>query len=625
MNETGKASGVNNIGMELIYNKIHNKEKECFQNILINEIWDEYESSDNKNEVNPSRFPLINTHINIFDNDEENDVYNEIVRNLAKNETDYIDEKKIKENYNFISGTCCVNIKDFMNFDPLFVKLYNYQNLEENTVKTDYNINLNSNCTCQYAKTGSIDRENGGTQINKCDSMASQYKHAEKALSEESDDEIYTPKRLKLRKKKHNIQSNPIEKVNSNSIKKDRSKQYSSDESSDSIPNNSVKKKKSGFSNAFDVLVKRKDEDNEEAIEAFNYINSKKRNRHLSRSDSNHMRDKKEDLKKKSYKKNSENLKDEFDDIPEQYMHLTDQGLDANIIRYALSMKMDANEKIMESDIIGLYDIKKIIKDKIVNVILRPDLFTGLNRAAKGILLFGPPGTGKTMIAKWVASYCQCSFYNVNASSLFSKYIGETEKIVTSLFKCAEVDNPSILFFDEIDSILGMRKKDEDDTTIRIKNQLLQMIDGINTKKDAIIVIIGATNRPDMIDDAALRRFNKRVYIPLPDLQARKDQIRYIISKHTHSGFQMTEEELDNISQKLDNWNGSDIYHLCSKCYEYVYDDAVEQYNGIQNIPNTSIFRAIKYDDFIKAMSQVNTSYKNVFDYDEWSKMHGSL
>lgn len=170
-----------------------------------------------------------------------------------------------------------------------------------------------------------------------------------------------------------------------------------------------------------------------------------------------------------------------------------------------------------------------------------------------------------------------------------------------------------------------MRKKDEDDTTIRIKNQLLQMIDGINTKKDAIIVIIGATNRPDMIDDAALRRFNKRVYIPLPDLQARKDQIRYIISKHTHSGFQMTEEELDNISQKLDNWNGSDIYHLCSKCYEYVYDDAVEQYNGIQNIPNTSIFRAIEYDDFIKAMSQVNTSYKNVFDYDEWSKMHSSL
>lgn len=187
------------------------------------------------------------------------------------------------------------------------------------------------------------------------------------------------------------------------------------------------------------------------------------------------------------------------------------------------------------------------------------------------------------------------------------------------------MDNPSILFFDEIDSLLGTRKKDEDDTTIRIKNQLLQMIDGINTKKDIIIVIIGATNRPDMIDDAALRRFNKRVYIPLPDFNARKEQIRYIISKHTHSGFQLTEEELDAISVKLENWNGSDIYHLCSKCYEYVYDDAVEQYNGIQNIPNASIFRAIQFNDFIKAMTQVNTSYKNVFDYDEWSKMHSSL
>lgn len=246
MNEIGKASGINNSEMELIYNKIHNKEKECFQNILINEIWNEYERSDNKNEINPSKFPLINTRINIFDNDEENDVYNEIVGNLAKNETEYINEKKIKENYNFISGICCVNIKDFMNFDPLFVKLYNYQNLEENTVKTEYNINSNSNCTCQYSRAGSINKENVGKQINKCNSMAIQYKYAEKVISEESDDEIYTPKRLKLRKKKHNMQSNPIEKVNSNSIKKDRSKQYISDESTYSIPNYSIKKKKSG-------------------------------------------------------------------------------------------------------------------------------------------------------------------------------------------------------------------------------------------------------------------------------------------------------------------------------------------------------------------------------------------
>uniref|UniRef100_A0A8C9GAI6 AAA+ ATPase domain-containing protein n=1 Tax=Piliocolobus tephrosceles TaxID=591936 RepID=A0A8C9GAI6_9PRIM len=417
------------------------------------------------------------------------------------------------------------------------------------------------------------------------------------------------------------------------------------------------------------MLVKRKNEKNAEAIEAFNYINSNKRNRkdskkgynsssssnsscynsrndvsHKTLNNNNNNSNNKHynrhgyghghgnDIKKKGQQKktkknnnNSSNNSEDNDDIPKEYAHLTDEGLEKNVVRFALSMKMNSSEQVKESDIIGLYDIKKIIKDKIVNAILRPDLFTGLNRAAKGILLFGPPGTGKTMIAKWVASSCHCSFYNVNTSSLFSKYIGETEKIVTSLFKCAEVDSPSILFFDEIDSLLGMRKKDEDDTTIRIKNQLLQMIDGINTKKEIIIVIIGATNRPDMIDDAALRRFNKRVFIPLPDMQARKEQIRHTLSKHTHSGFQLTEKELNEISLKLENWNGSDIYHLCSKCYEYVYDDAVEQYNGIQNIPNTSIFRAIKYEDFIRAMTQVNTSYKNVFDYEAWSQMHSSL
>ncbi|CRG98566.1 AAA family ATPase, putative [Plasmodium relictum] len=594
-------NGLNDIlTNESIYNQIlEEEEKNCFQEILLNEIWDIYENKldgndTKKNVIDINNFIFSNFHNDIFKNYEDLEVYSNANNLLNDNENKNINNK-IEQNINFMSGIKCLDIKNFMNFNPLFIKIYHEENNHGNNSKYNFQ---NDSFNIKKNNDNNYQEEKGHTKKLKGEIDSDEIRQGKNFVSEDSDDAIYTPKALKLKKKK---------------------KSYLSDENDDIEKISS--KKKDTFSNAYDILVKRKDEKNEEAIQAFNFINEKKRNRNMLRNNKNETKSE----KKKNSKKNNDDSNDGYDEIPEKYWSLIDQGIEINVIRYALGMKMDSKEQIRESDIIGLYDIKKIIKDKIVNAILRPDLFTGLNRAAKGILLFGPPGTGKTMIAKWVASFCKCSFYNVNTSSLFSKYIGETEKIVTSLFKCAEIDNPSILFFDEIDSLLGARKKDEDDTTIRIKNQLLQMIDGISTKKDIITVIIGATNRPDMIDDAALRRFNKRVYIPLPDFQARKEQIRYIISKHTHSGFQMTEDELDTVSLKLENWNGSDIYHLCSKCYEYVYDDAVEQYNGIQNIPSTSSFRAIKYNDFIKAMTQVNTSYKNVFDYDEWSKMHSSL
>ncbi|GAW79258.1 AAA family ATPase [Plasmodium gonderi] len=710
---------LSNVSMQdILYNEMREEERICLQDILLNDIWEVEENSQdeikkkNKNEINPHDFIFTNAHNNIFENYSDHEGYNEVINLLSRTEVTNNTGINLQGNSNFVSGVQRVDIKNFMNFEPVFVKIYHEKdcytsgNLAEaegaeaevgkvaskgDAVEGDVVMKDTTDSGIQEQESkNSLDvnrwcanEAKGNKMTGKKKSMSDEDLSKKKMISADfSDDEIYTPKALKMKReksKKKKKRSSSFSDENSEessniSAKKIKQKKrnHISDDNSEESSNISMRKTKrkgkiddmstdrekdkgyyyspirtkhkEAFSNAFDILVKRKNEKNEEAIKAFNYINLKKRrnrkfsknvdsynsnedyctNEHRLGSRVDRVNDRK-DEKRRNQKKNMDDSKDGCEDIPEKYQHLIDQGLEVNVLRYALSMKMNSNEQVKESDIIGLYDIKKIIKDKIVNVILRPDLFTGLNRAAKGILLFGPPGTGKTMIAKWVASHCKCSFYNVSTSSLFSKYIGETEKIVTCLFKCAEVDNPSILFFDEIDSILGMRKKDEDDTTIRIKNQLLQMIDGINTKRDVVIVIIGATNRPDMIDDAALRRFNKRVYIPLPDLQARKEQIRYIITKHTHNGFQMTEEELDSIAHKLHNWNGSDIYHLCTKCYEYVYDDAVELYNGIENIPNTSIFRAIKYDDFIKAMMQVNTSYKCVFDYDDWSSKHGSL
>lgn len=131
-------------------------------------------------------------------------------------------------------------------------------------------------------------------------------------------------------------------------------------------------------------------------------------------------------------------------------------------------------------------------------------------------MLFGPPGTGKTLLAKACATEAgNCTFFKVGPSTLFSSYQGESEKMVAKLFERAREKKPSIIFIDEIDSILGSRKEGENESSRRVKNEFLGEMDGVGSNNDGVLVL-GATNMPWEIDEAARRRFQKRVYIPLP-------------------------------------------------------------------------------------------------------------
>ncbi|KAF5775853.1 putative microtubule-severing ATPase [Helianthus annuus] len=148
------------------------------------------------------------------------------------------------------------------------------------------------------------------------------------------------------------------------------------------------------------------------------------------------------------------------------------------------------------------------------------------------LLLFGPPGTGKTMLAKAVASESQATFFNISASSLTSKWLGEGEKLVRTLFAVAVSRQPSVIFMDEIDSVMSARTSNEHAAMRRLKSEFLVQFDGVTSNSNDLVTVIGATNRPQELDDAVLRRLLKlmnqvkKIYIPLPDENSRKNLLK---------------------------------------------------------------------------------------------------
>ncbi len=269
-------------------------------------------------------------------------------------------------------------------------------------------------------------------------------------------------------------------------------------------------------------------------------------------------------------------------------------------------------------DIAGLEIAKQTLREAIVLPLMRPDLFTGSRRPWKGILLFGPPGCGKTLIAKATAAEVEATFFNVSASSIISKWLGESEKLVKTLFQLVKERQPSIIFIDEVDAMAGARGG-EHDAMRRVKTELLTSMDGLSSSETDRIVTVGATNLPDSIDGAFRRRFERRIYIPLPDEAARD-----AIFKYNTRGVEISDDvDFSDLAEITEEYSGSDIAMVCREAIM----TPIRELDMAGAINDTSIqARPVTQNDFLNAIEAINPSVSDdeVQKYDEWNAEFGS-
>ncbi|XP_060933595.1 vacuolar protein sorting-associated protein 4B-like isoform X1 [Limanda limanda] len=207
-------------------------------------------------------------------------------------------------------------------------------------------------------------------------------------------------------------------------------------------------------------------------------------------------------------------------------------------------------------DVAGLEGAKEALKEAVILPIKFPHLFTGKRTPWRGILLFGPPGTGKSYLAKAVATEANNStFFSISSSDLVSKWLGESEKLVKNLFSLAREHKPSIIFIDEIDSLCGSRSENESEAARRIKTEFLVQMQGVGNDNEGVLVL-GATNIPWTLDSAIRRRFEKRIYIPLPEEHARSFMFKLHLGSTPSD---LTEADFISLGQKTEGYSGADI------------------------------------------------------------------
>merc|ERR1711879_1067816 len=235
---------------------------------------------------------------------------------------------------------------------------------------------------------------------------------------------------------------------------------------------------------------------------------------------------------------------------------------------------VDRCPQVSWTAIAGLEQAKSLLEEAVVLPLVMPEYFQGIRRPWKGVLMFGPPGTGKTMLAKAVATQCETSFFNVSASTIASKYRGDSEKQVRILFEMARFYAPTTIFFDEIDALGSKRgEASEHEASRRVKAELLVQMDGVTSAAPSDdsadpdaqpaapkqVMVLAATNRPWDLDEALRRRLEKRIYIPLPGPEGRNQLFEINLEDVKRAN----DVNLKELVRRSEGYSGADVTSVC--------------------------------------------------------------
>ncbi|HEY6883305.1 MAG TPA: AAA family ATPase [Nitrososphaeraceae archaeon] len=286
---------------------------------------------------------------------------------------------------------------------------------------------------------------------------------------------------------------------------------------------------------------------------------------------------------------------------------------------------MKEKPKVSWDEVVGLEDAKRAIRESIVYPTKRVDLFP--LGWPKGILLYGPPGCGKTLLAAAAAAEIDGYFINVDAASMMSKWLGEAEKNVSKLFSMARKQNenenenaPVLLFIDEIDSFLGTRST-EIGGEVRVKNQFLTEMDGISVKsKGSKLYVIGATNKPWTLESGFLRRFQKRIYVTLPD-HASRTNLFYQYTAPLKKEKSLKSEDLAKLAE---GYSASDIKDICQSAQLRVVNELFESGKALEAESNPRSITVADFKEIFK-MRKPSVSTDMIRGYMKWSDQFKAL
>ncbi len=285
------------------------------------------------------------------------------------------------------------------------------------------------------------------------------------------------------------------------------------------------------------------------------------------------------------------------------------------------SMVISERPKVEWEEIGGLKEVKSTVKEAVVLPFInnKPDFV----ESPKTILLYGPPGTGKTLLAKAASNTLEATFFEARTSTLLSKYFGESSKIISKLFSKAKEDQPSVIFIDEFDSIMISRDTDLNESTRRVVGQLLEEIEGFSSEREDRIILMAATNKPWDLDDAMVSRFQRKIYVPLPDKAARKA----IFGIHL-KGIGIKGMTTGKLAERSEGFSGRDISNICREAIMVMIRERnpnLGELNSVQIEKYTMNYRPLNEEDFEKALGKIKPSVDpdSVRRYSEWGEKTG--